>query len=58
MRSKRYWSTAVVHALREVGLELGRGHRDAVDEQHQVDASFGLFGECGTWRTTRRRLAA
>ena len=27
----------VVDALREVGLELGGRHRDAVEEQHQVD---------------------
>ena len=26
-----------VDVLREVGLELGCGHRDAVEEQHQVD---------------------
>jgi hypothetical protein len=26
-----------VHVLREVGLELGRGHRNAVQKQHQVD---------------------
>ena len=28
----------VVDALREVGLQLDRGHRQAVEEQHQVDA--------------------
>ena len=26
-----------VHVLREVGLELRRGHRNAVQEEHQVD---------------------
>jgi hypothetical protein len=37
-RSKRYWSIASCDALGEVGLQLDGGDRQAVEEQHEVDA--------------------
>jgi hypothetical protein len=34
----------VANALGEVGLEFDRGHRQTVEEQHQVDAVFAMLG--------------
>src|SRR6185312_13766032 len=34
----------VAHALGEVGLQLRRGYRDAVDEQHQVQRIVWVVG--------------